>query len=144
MNINALSVVKFVASGLVGLGTGKIVGKIIKDHVQPETLIDKVTVTAAAWVISAVVTKATKDYTTETIDDTVEAVTDIIHRVKDNLKLAKINRGESTFDKEDLDQSWFRKNEKDQWVQISQEDWNEIHGTNEPKIKPTKKQRTTN
>lgn len=128
MKFNALSVVKVVASGVVGLGTAKIVGSIIKDHVKPETLIDKITVTAAASVISGIVTNATKDYTKQTIDDVVETAATLIDQLKTSQKVAKINRGESTFEKEGLDQSRFRKNEKGHWVQISQEEWEDIHG----------------
>jgi hypothetical protein len=133
MNINALSITKFVAAGIVGIGTGKIVGKIIKDHVKPETLIDKVTVTAAAWVISAVVTKATKQYTEETIDEVVEMVTTGVGKIKLNTKLNNISDGHTTFEKEGLDPSQFRKNEKGRWAPIGDEEKESLEIVTNPK-----------
>lgn len=118
MNINPLSVVKLVASGVVGIGTGKIVGKIIRDHVQPETVIDKVTVTAAAWVIAGIATRATKEYTNVTIDETVETVKDHIKNIKLYEKVARINTGNSTFLKEGLHPDLFEKNKKNKWVPV--------------------------
>jgi hypothetical protein len=116
MPFNALSAAKFVVSGIVGLGTGKIVGKIIKDHVTPDTLIEKVTVTAAAWAISGLVTKHTKQYTDDMIDETVETVTKITEKVKSGLTLAKVNRGEMTFQESGLNPEEFIQNEKGEWV----------------------------
>lgn len=107
MNFNATSVVKFVASGIVGMGTGKIVSAVIKDHVKPETLIDKVSIVAASFVISGIATKATKKYTDETIDETIGNVTKAIVKFKTDGKLAKINRGESTIEDEGLDEDKF-------------------------------------
>lgn len=111
MRFNPVTVTKFVATGIVGIGTGKIVGKVIKAHVQPETLIEKVTVTAASWVLSAVMTKATKEYTNEAIDEVVEKVTEVVGKIKQGNKLAKINRGESTFEDEALNPMDYVKDE---------------------------------
>jgi methyltransferase-like protein len=97
MNFNATSVVKFVASGIVGMGTGKIVSAVI----------DKVSIVAASFVISGIATKATKKYTDETIDETIENVTKAIVKFKTDGKLAKINRGESTIEDEGLDEDKF-------------------------------------
>lgn len=115
---NALSVLKFAASGVVAIGTSKIVGQVIKTHVTTETLIDKVTVTAAAWVLSGVVTTATKDYTNKTIDDIAGSISEVISKQKVALKLARINRGESTFEQEGLDASKFHKKDDQKWYPI--------------------------
>lgn len=122
MNLNALAVVKFVASGVVGIGTGKIVGKIIKNNVTPETLIDKVTVLAAGWVIAGIATNATKKYTDDMVDDVVKAATVVVDKVKTDNKLNRINRFESTFEKEGLDPSKFKRNDSDKWVPIKDTD----------------------
>ncbi len=116
---NALSVIKFAASAVVGVGTAKIVGKVIKDHVTPETLIDKVTVTAAAWVISGIATTATKKYVNETVDDIATTVTETIDNFKVDGKLGRINREESTFEQEGLSSNDFVLDiESDKWKRI--------------------------
>lgn len=111
-----LGVAKFVVSGIVGIGTGKIVGRIIREHITPETLIDKITVTAAAWVIGALATEATKSYTNDAIDQVVETVTTTVNKFKLNEKVNRINTGESTFEKEGLDPSKFHKDENNVWA----------------------------
>lgn len=117
MSFDKIKIVKFVATGIVGMGTGKIVGRIIKNNITPETLIEKVTVTAAAWVISAVITKATKGFVDEQIDDAVETVSTIVEKVKLAEKLGRINKDQSTFEKEGLDENDFVRHEKTQrWV----------------------------
>lgn len=103
MSFSKLAVAKFVASGVVALGTSKIVKSVIAAHVKPETLLDKVTVTAAAWVISGIATTRTQAYTDETVEKTVENVTNVINKLKINSKIAKINEKLSTFEKEGLD-----------------------------------------
>lgn len=131
---NALKIAKFAASTVVGLGTGKIVGKVIKQHVTPENIIDKVTVTAAAWVIGAMATQATKNATDKMIDDAAETVQKVVKMGEDSRKLAKINRKESTFEAEGLDQSRYRE-ENGRWVRISDEDWLSNNGvTPDPSI----------
>lgn len=132
-NANALRVVKFVASGVVGLGTSKVVSGIIKNHVTPETLIDKVTITAASWVISGIATTATKKYSDETIDEGVKAVKNIVKEFKTSAQLGRINKGESTFETEGLDQARFRKDEGGKWVAISDEDYESNQGITKEK-----------
>lgn len=116
MQFNKIAVAKFLASAVVGIGTGKIVGKIIKNNIQPETLLDKVTVTAAAWVIAAIATERTKKYTDDTIDSVVKSTNDAIYKIKTTQKLGRISRGESTFEDEGLKESDFTKNDKGGWV----------------------------
>ncbi len=99
----AIKAVKLVVSGVVGIGTGKIVGGVIKNHVTPENLVDKVTVTAASWVIAAMATKATKDYTGEMIDETVGGVVTAVQEIKLAQKLERIRKGESSFEQEGMD-----------------------------------------
>jgi len=108
MSFNALGLVKLAASGVVGIGTGKIIGQIIKNNVAaPETMLDKVTVTAAAWVIGGVVTTATKKYTNETIDEVAGAVTGMFEKFRLDARLGRVNRGESTLVEEGLDPTQF-------------------------------------
>lgn len=109
MDFSKLGLVKMAVSGVVGVGTGKIVGKIIKNNITPETLIDKITVGAAAWTIGGIATEATKKYTSEMIDDIYNAGTEIVEMLKMNQKLGRINRNESTFEQEGLDPLNFRR-----------------------------------
>lgn len=119
MGFNALTVAKFVVSGVVGIGTGKIVGKVIKTHVTPETLIDKVTVTAAAWVIGAIATERTKTYTNDMIDDVVQQGSRVVNDVKLSGKLGRINRQQSSFEEEGLDRTEFERNPNNgRWQKI--------------------------
>lgn len=119
---NALSVAKVVISGVVGVGTGKIVAKIIKNNVNPETLLDKVTITAAAWVIGAVTTEYTKKYTDDTIDNVVKLATETIDKFKLGAKLNRIEREESTFEDEGLNRDDFTRGADDKWHPIKVED----------------------
>lgn len=123
----ALSAVKFAVSGIVGMGTAKVVSGIVKNNVSAENLVDKVTILSATWVLSGVVTTASKKYTNDMIDDVAKSITDVLGQLKAKAKLNRINRGESTFVDEGLDQTRFRK-ENDQWVPISDKEWNENHG----------------
>lgn len=103
MEFSKLGVAKFVASAIVGVGTGKIISKIVKDHVTPETIVDKIAVTAAVWALGGVVGEATKTYTNNMIDETVGAVAGVVNQFKESAKLDRISRGESTYEKEGLD-----------------------------------------
>jgi hypothetical protein len=111
---SALTAVKFVATTVVGLGTTKIVGKIIKNNVSPETLVDKVTVVAAAWVMGGIAHQATKKYTEQAIDDAWDAGVKIVDKFKLDAKLGRINREESTFLHEELDENDFVYNATEQ------------------------------
>lgn len=117
MKINiAIQAVKLVASGIVGIGTGKVVGKIVKENVPVETLIEKITITAATCIISAMATQATKKYTNDAIDEVVETVTTITKKFKDSGTLAKVNRGEMTLEESGLDSSKYEKDSKGKWA----------------------------
>ena len=116
MKINPLSLAKFAASAIVGIGTGKIVGAIIKDAVKPEKLIEKITVGAASWVIAGIATEATKKYTNEMIDDVAKAVNAVVDTVKLNGKINRVNAGLSTLEEEGLNQAEFEKNDEGKWV----------------------------
>lgn len=72
-----LNTVKLITSTIVGLGTTKIVTTIIKNNVNPETVVDTVTITAGSFVIGGMVADASKAYTDKTIDSIAEAVTKI-------------------------------------------------------------------
>lgn len=112
---NALSATKFVISGVVGIGAGKIVRSIIANNISAETLIDKITSVAGAWAIGGMVATASKNYTDEAIDDFYNAVSKIVYGMKDQAKLNRINRGESTFEKEGLDQLLYVKEADGKW-----------------------------
>lgn len=114
-----LQVAKFIVSGAVGLGTSKLVKGIIINNVSaPETLYDKITILGAAWAVSGVVAKETKKYTDEKIDETVQTTKDIYEMYKEWMALSRINRNESTFEKEGLKSSDFRKDEQGKWVRF--------------------------
>lgn len=119
---NALSATKFVVSGLVGIGTAKIVTQVIKNNVTSETLIDKVTMLAAAWSIGGVAAKVTKKYTEDSIDDIAKGVVFYVDKAKLASKLGRINREESTFEKEGLTADDYRKSpETNKWVKIDKD-----------------------
>lgn len=67
-----IDTVKFVATTIVGVGTSKIVGSIIKNNVDPQNAVDVVTVTAGSFVIGAIAADATRKYTDQAIDNAVE------------------------------------------------------------------------
>lgn len=100
---NALTAAKFVVSGVVGIGAGKIVAGVIKNNIKPSSVIDKVTMVAGAWAISGIVAKASKKYTDESIDECYNFATEQINIFKTDAKLGRIQRNESTFEKEGLD-----------------------------------------
>ena len=118
MQITKLGVAKFLVSGVVGIGTGKIVGSIIRHHVKPTTLIDKVSIAAATVVISAIASDRTKDYTNEWIDDLVGKVSEVKNQIQIQQKLQRINSNQSTFEDEGLDPSDFRQDENGKWKPI--------------------------
>lgn len=111
-----LNAVKFVASSVVGIGAGKIVGQIIKDNIKPETMVEKVTMTAATFAIGGLVAAAAKKYTSDQIDEVASAVVRTVTVMKEAEKLGRINRGESTFEKEGLNESEFKRDAKGKWA----------------------------
>jgi hypothetical protein len=115
MAFNVLSSVKIVVSGIVGIGAGKIAKDIITNQINPETLIDKVTTVAGAWAIAGMVADASKNYTDKAIDDVYGYGVKIVDRVKDQQKLNRIDRDESTFEKEGLDPALYRKGAGGKW-----------------------------
>lgn len=114
--LTAVSAVRNAVSVVVGIGTGKIVGQIIKNNITPETLRDKVTVTAASWAIGAMVGSATKKFTEKEFDTAVEQGTKLFNKFKQSSKLARVNTGQSTFEEEGLNPSEFEKNKEGKWV----------------------------
>lgn len=113
---SALSAVKFAVTGVVGIGTGKIVGAIIKNNVSPETLVDKTSIAAATWAISGLVTTTAKAYTDKTIDQVHGFGVGMVKRFKVDGALGRINRKESTFEKEGLDPMEFMMDDSKKWV----------------------------
>lgn len=112
-----LPAAKFIIASVVGVGTGKIVKEIIKNNVSaPETLIDKATMASAAFVIGGIASQASKKYTNEMVDDGVQIATRLYTSYKHGEKLHRINRFESTFEKEGLDPTKYIKDDKDKWV----------------------------
>lgn len=69
MQINPLSVTKFAVSAIVGSGTSKILGAIIRNNVTPEKVTDQVAIAGATFVVGAMVAEKTKEYTDRQIDE---------------------------------------------------------------------------
>lgn len=115
MAITKLGVAKFIASGIVGLGTGKIVRDIIKENVTPKTLVDKVAIAAATWAIAGIATKQAKKHTDEWVDDAFETITMIKSRFELKQKVNRLNRGESTLEDEGLTLEQVRQNDEGKW-----------------------------
>lgn len=116
MSFSKLAAAKWVVSGVVGIGAGKIAKDIIKKNINPETLIDKVTTVAGAWALGGMVAKAAKKYTDEAIDDTVTMVTEQVADFKLRGKLARITSGEGSFLSEDLEPSDYIADDNGVWV----------------------------
>ena len=64
-----LQLLKAVTNAVVGIGTAKIVSAIIKNNIEPETVTEKVTVTAGSYVLGAMVADVTSRYTNAKIDE---------------------------------------------------------------------------
>jgi hypothetical protein len=123
MSFSKLGLVKFAVSGVVGLGAGKIVTNIIKANVKtPENLIDKVTMLAGAWALGGMVTAAAKKHTDEAIDDVAAFVTEQFHEIRVYQKLRKIEKKETTFEKEGLNAVDFVLNEDGHYRKLTDEE----------------------
>lgn len=103
MSSDALNFTKLIASGIVGVGTTRIVARIVGANVNADTLVDKVTMTAGVWALGGVAAKATKKYTDEYIDNAAAAVKETRANLKELYALGRIDRGDSTFVDEGLD-----------------------------------------
>lgn len=66
-----LEITKKIASTVVGMGTGKIIGGIISNNIPPGGIVTKITVVVASLVIGMMVTDATTKYTDAKIDEVV-------------------------------------------------------------------------
>lgn len=113
--ISAVTVLKFAAAAVVGSGTSKIVKGIISAHVPLNTPKDKITVTAATWVLSGIVATAAKKYADDSIDGVVGSIMEYYTEVKTNAALDRINKGESSFEAEELAEADFDKKDGN-WV----------------------------
>lgn len=117
MRINPVSVAKFIVSGAVGIGTSKIVKKVIESNVSaPDKLFDRITMLASTTVITAIFVDQTKQYSDKMIDDVVDAGTKIVEEFKLRAALGRINRSESTFEEEKLDSDNFHRDQNNKWV----------------------------
>lgn len=79
-----LNTIKLVTSTIVGLGVTKIVTTTIKNNVNPETVVDTITITAGSFVIGGMVADASKKYTDETIDKIADAVISLKKATEEN------------------------------------------------------------
>lgn len=79
-----LNTIKLVTSTIVGLGVTKIVTTTIKNNVNPETVVDTITITAGSFVIGGMVADASKKYTDETIDKIADAVVSLKKATEEN------------------------------------------------------------
>lgn len=64
-----LEITKAAAKFIVGAGTSKIVSSIIQNNVSPETLTEKVTITAGSIALGSMVADITSKYTDAKIDE---------------------------------------------------------------------------
>ncbi|QEQ94357.1 hypothetical protein SEA_OLGASCLOVER_57 [Gordonia phage OlgasClover] len=79
-----LNTIKLVTSTIVGLGVTKIVTTTIKNNVNPETVVDTITITAGSFVIGGMVADASKQYTDNTIDKIAEAIVSLKKATEEN------------------------------------------------------------
>lgn len=70
--MNKLDVLKAATSAIVGLGTKKIVGDIIRNNTNPQSIADTVTNSAASWTITGMIVEKTKSFTDSKIDEAAE------------------------------------------------------------------------
>lgn len=71
--MNKLEIVKKTTSIIVGLGTSKVAGDIIRNNAAPRHMIDKITIGAASVVVGSMAATATQKHTEVMIDEAVEA-----------------------------------------------------------------------
>lgn len=64
-----LEFTKMAVNIVVGAGTSKIVGSIIRNNATPANLADQVTMTAGAVVLGSMAADASKKYTGDKIDE---------------------------------------------------------------------------
>lgn len=76
--MNKLEIAKAVVTAVVGIGTTKIVSQTIANNTTRETLIQKITVSAAAVAIGSMAATATREFTGATFDNTVAFVTKML------------------------------------------------------------------
>jgi hypothetical protein len=75
---NGVKATKFATKIVVGFGAGKIAGDIIRSNTRvPVTKIDKITITAAAFVIGMMASEAVEHYATKQIDDFIKQYNNI-------------------------------------------------------------------
>lgn len=79
-----LEMLKLAVSGVVGIGTTKIVHGIISSNVEVETTVDKVTVTSASFVVGSMAADATKSHTDKMIDDLAANINKALNREDPN------------------------------------------------------------
>lgn len=80
MNKYAVTVIKKTTSFVVGSGTGRIVSQIIANNVQADTLISKITITAAAVAIGYMAAEKTSKFTDEKIDEFVALIDSTLNK----------------------------------------------------------------
>lgn len=71
--MNKLATFKLVARIIVGAGTTTVSNSIIKNNVQPNNVIEQISVGVASVVIGSMASEATKSHTDAKIDSIVEA-----------------------------------------------------------------------
>jgi hypothetical protein len=115
---NALPVIKFVASGIVGFGTSKIVKSIIENNViKPNNNFSKVAVAVATSAISGLVVTATKNHMNEMVDELADKIEILVVSVKVSDKIIKLNAGKTTIENESLlDPDFLKKDASGVWT----------------------------
>lgn len=83
--LTKVDIAKSAVGFVVGSGAYMIASAIIKEHVAPETMPQKVKIAAGSMVLAMMVADAATKYTDRTIDGIVEA----FDKAKQNLKASK-------------------------------------------------------
>lgn len=73
MDLNGIDITKKVVGIVVGAGASKIVHAVIQNNIQPDKIVDKITVVSASIVIGSMAREATKEFTDRQIDLAVDA-----------------------------------------------------------------------
>jgi hypothetical protein len=104
-----VNVAKIAAATVSANGARKIIAGIVENNVTVGKPKDKIAVVAATWVLSGIVATACKKYTDNSIDSAVSKAKGYFETMELKNALARINKGESTFEQENLVEADFTK-----------------------------------
>ena len=81
--MNKFEIAKKAVTIIVGVGTSKIAQTIISNNVQPETVIDKVTVGTGSIVIGMMASEATKKFTDTKMEEYASAIRELKTKIQE-------------------------------------------------------------